>query len=144
LFPLSLRFAEELVSIKTDFVPEFDTQLKELVSEFADVTQEPRGLPPHKGIFDNKNRLTAYPKRQRRNRLSVLKYEELKRQCTDLFKLGLLRVSNSPFAASIVMVQKPDGSIRICVDYIALNECTAKDSFPLPRIDDLLDYSLSV
>jgi hypothetical protein len=37
------------------------------------------------------------------------------------------------------MVQKPDGSIRVCVDYMALNECTVKDSFPLPRIDDLLD-----
>jgi len=37
------------------------------------------------------------------------------------------------------MVRKADGSIRVCVDYIALNECIMKDSFPLPRIDDLLD-----
>jgi hypothetical protein len=37
------------------------------------------------------------------------------------------------------MVQKLDGSIRVCVDYIAWNDCTIKDSFPLPRIDDLLD-----
>ena len=37
------------------------------------------------------------------------------------------------------MVQKTDGSIRVCVDYKALNECTVKDTFPLPRIDDLLD-----
>ena len=36
------------------------------------------------------------------------------------------------------MVRKADGSIRICVDYKALNECTMKDAFPLPRIDDLL------
>jgi len=76
---------------------------------------------------------------RRRNRLSVPEYEELKRQCTDLAKQGLVRVSNSPYAAPIVMVRKPDGSIRICVDYRALNECTVKDSFPLPRIDDLLD-----
>jgi hypothetical protein len=37
------------------------------------------------------------------------------------------------------MVRKLDGSIRVCVDYKALNECIIKDSFPLPRIDDLLD-----
>ncbi len=49
-----------------DFGPESDTQLKELVTEFADVIKEPQGLPPHRGNFDRKMRLTAYPKRQRR------------------------------------------------------------------------------
>jgi hypothetical protein len=48
-------------------------------------------------------------------------------------------VSNSPYVAPIVMVRKPDNSILVCVDYRALNECVVKDSFPLPRIDDLLD-----
>jgi hypothetical protein len=48
-------------------------------------------------------------------------------------------VSYSPYAAPIVIVRKHDGPIRVCVDYRALNECTVKDSFPLPRIDDLLD-----
>jgi hypothetical protein len=37
------------------------------------------------------------------------------------------------------MVRKPDGSIRVCVDYRTLNESTMKVSFSLPRIDDLLD-----
>jgi hypothetical protein len=71
--------------------------------------------------------------------LSVLEFEEFKRQCTDLFKQGLVRVSNSPYFAPIVMVRKADGSIRVCDDYKTLNECTVKDSFPLPRIDDQLD-----
>jgi hypothetical protein len=37
------------------------------------------------------------------------------------------------------MVRKSDGSIRVCIDYRAINERTVKDSFPLPRIDDLID-----
>ena len=37
------------------------------------------------------------------------------------------------------MVRKIDGSIRVCIDYRAINERTAKDSFPLPRSDDLID-----
>ena len=64
---MSLHFSEELESIKTDFGPELDTQLEELVTQFVDVTQEPQGLPPHRGIFDHTIRLTGYPKHQRRN-----------------------------------------------------------------------------
>ena len=37
------------------------------------------------------------------------------------------------------MVRKADGSIRVCIDYLAINERTIKDPFPLPRIDDLID-----
>ena len=92
---MSLNFAEDLESIEIDFSPEMDTQLKELATEFVDVTQEPQVLPPHRGIFDHTIPLTAYPKRHRRNRLSAPEYEELKRQCDDVFKQGLLRVSNS-------------------------------------------------
>ena len=62
LLLVSLHFYEESESIKTDFGLELDIQLKELVIEFLDVTQEPQGLPPHRGIFDHKIRLTAYPK----------------------------------------------------------------------------------
>ena len=106
LFLESIHFAIELESIKTDFGPELDTQLKELVTEFTDVTQESQELPPHKGIFDHIICITAYPQQQRRNCFSVHEYEELKRQCTDIFKQGLVRVSNSPYAAPIVIVRK--------------------------------------
>ena len=83
--------------------------------------------------------MTGYPPRQRRIRLSVPEYEELKRQCTKLFEEGKNRVSKSPYAAPIVMVRKSNGSMRVCMDYHAINERTVTDSFPLPRIDDLID-----
>jgi len=37
------------------------------------------------------------------------------------------------------MVRKKDGTQRFCVDYWALNAVTMADTFPLPRVDDLLD-----
>ena len=37
------------------------------------------------------------------------------------------------------MFRKSDGSIRVCIDYHMIDERTVKDSFPIPRIDDLID-----
>jgi hypothetical protein len=50
---MSLHFVEELESMKIDFGPELDIQLKELVTEFSDVAHEPQGLPLHRGIQES-------------------------------------------------------------------------------------------
>ena len=39
----------------------------------------------------------------------------------------------------MLFVKKPDGSLRFCTDYRALNKVTVKDSYPLPRHEDLMD-----
>ena len=41
--------------------------------------------------------------------------------------------------ANIVMVKKTNGKWRICVDFTDLNNVCPNDSFPLPRIDQLID-----
>ena len=52
---------------------------------------------------------------------------------------GVIRALKSPWASSIVLVRKHDGSLRFCVIYKAFNVVTKSEVFPLPRIDDLLD-----
>ena len=41
--------------------------------------------------------------------------------------------------ANVVMVKKANGKWRMCVDYTDLNKACLKDSYPLPRIDQLVD-----
>lgn len=53
--------------------------------------------------------------------------------------MGIIQPSTSPFAFSVVLVRKADGSWRLCVDYCALNRNNVKDKFPISLIDDLLD-----
>ena len=64
---------------------------------------------------------------------------ELKKQLEELQRIGFIRPSSSPWGAPVLFVKKKDGSMRLCVDYRALNEVTIKNKYPLPRIDDLFD-----
>ncbi|XP_058603950.1 retrovirus-related Pol polyprotein from transposon 297 [Onychostoma macrolepis] len=53
---------------------------------------------------------------------------------------GIIEPASGPWTAPIVIVQKPSGEPRFCVDYQGLNRLTVKDSYPLPRIDESLDF----
>ena len=39
----------------------------------------------------------------------------------------------------IVLVPKPDGTIRLCNDFRKLNEISKFDAYPMPRIDELIE-----
>lgn len=56
-----------------------------------------------------------------------------------MLQAGVIRDSTSPFASSIVMVKKKDGSWRMCVDYRQFIQITIKDKFSILVIDELLD-----
>ena len=65
--------------------------------------------------------------------------EEIKKQIKELLKKGYIRRSSSPQGSPVLLVKKKDKSLRMVVDYRALNEVTIKDKYPLPMINDLFD-----
>jgi hypothetical protein len=54
-------------------------------------------------------------------------------------EIGWIRRSKSPAKTSILFVPKPDDSLRLCVDYRALNKVTVKNRHPLFLINETLD-----
>ena len=72
-------------------------------------------------------------------RMSPKELDELKAQIQGLLDRGWIRPSHSPFGAPVLFAAKPDGSLRMCIDYRALNAMTIKSRYPLPRIDELFD-----
>jgi len=72
-------------------------------------------------------------------RMSASELAELKKQLEDLLDKKFVRPSVSPWGASVLLVKKKDGSMRLCIDYRQLNKVTIKNRYPLPRIDDLMD-----
>jgi hypothetical protein len=65
--------------------------------------------------------------------------DEIEKEIKELLAMGHIRPSNNPFSSSVVLVLKKDGTMRMCIDYRALNKKTIKNRYPIPRIDDLID-----
>jgi len=63
---------------------------------------------------------------------------ELEKQVVELLQKGFIYQSISEWGAPVVFSTKADGSLRLYVNYRALNKMTKK-RYPLPRIDDLFD-----
>lgn len=87
------------------------------------IETEPKGKPPYKRPY----------------RMSPMELDELKLQLQGLLDRGWIRPSHSPYGSPVLFAAKADGSLRMCVDYRALNAITKKSGYPIPRIDEIFD-----
>ena len=71
--------------------------------------------------------------------MSEKELKALKDYIDNMLGKGFIRSSNSPAGAPVLFVKKKDGSLRLCVDYHALNRITRKNRYPLPLIGPLVD-----
>ncbi|CAA0820108.1 Unknown protein, partial [Striga hermonthica] len=81
----------------------------------------------------------AGPESKAPYRMAPKELQELKTQIQELLKLGFIRPSVSPWRAPVLFVKKKGSSMRMCIDYRDLNRLTAKNKYPLPKVDDLFD-----
>ena len=64
--------------------------------------------------------------------------DQLRKEVHSLAATGVLRPSFSPWSSPMVPVHKPDGSVRLCINYKKINNVTTPDPYIMPRVDDLL------
>ena len=79
------------------------------------------------------------PIKQKAHRLSQIQLTALKEELKKLIDKGLIVPSHSPWSSPIVMVPKKNGKWRLCVDYRLVNNITKKDSYALPKIQEIFD-----
>ena len=111
-----------------------------LLQEFSDVFSQ---SADDIGSYTGKHQLVidtagARPVRQRPYRTPLHLRDLLKRTIESLHQQGVIEDSSSPWSSPVVMIKKRDGDLRFCCDYRAVNTVIKHDSYPLPKIDDLL------
>lgn len=128
----------------TEYVvnPEFPKleKLKELLRRHRRVftpKDTPMDVPPEKEFHIDLIEGAVFRKQYPRH-VSPAVNDEIEREVQRWLKEGIIRRSLAPTAAPVVAVRKPDGSIRVCIDYRDLNKWTQRVHSPLPRTDDCL------
>ncbi|GKF98312.1 hypothetical protein Tco_0297095, partial [Tanacetum coccineum] len=116
--------------------------IEQVLDEFKDVipNELPKKLPPRKEV-DQTIELEpgSKPPAQSPYRMPPPKLEELRNQLKELMDTDYIRPSKSLYGASVLFQRKKDGSLRMCIDYRALNKVTIMNKYPIPLIADLFD-----
>jgi hypothetical protein len=84
------------------------------------------------------------PIKQKERRYTPERRETIRLEVNKLLEAGFIRPVDYPiWLANPVLVEKPDGSWRMCIDYTSLNKACPKDEYPLPRICQIVDSTAS-
>ena len=77
--------------------------------------------------------------RERYRRIPPHQYDEVKKHLKEMLEIDAIRKSQSPWANTVVLVRKKDGTLHFYIDLQKLNARKVKDAQTLPRIEDSLD-----
>ncbi|XP_069972959.1 retrovirus-related Pol polyprotein from transposon 412 [Penaeus vannamei] len=115
-------------------------RLRSTLTRYADVFSKGDLDLGHTGLVQHHIRMgDALPIKHAHRRIIPARREEMQRSMMEMEAQEVVEQSDSPWSSPVVLVTKKDGTKQFCVDYRSLNNVTAKDSYPLLRMDDTLD-----
>ena len=80
------------------------------------------------------------PVKQKRRSFAPERQKAINEEVGKLLQAGAVREVEYPeWLANVVLVKKENGKWRLCIDFTDVNKACPKDSFPLPRIDLIVD-----
>ena len=130
----------QIAHLKANEAP---TKVPSEYADFADVFSSKLAteLPEHTGINDHAIELVddRQPPCGPIYSLGPVELETLKAYIENNLANGFMRPSKSPAGAPILFDKKPDGRLRLCVDYRGLNNLTIKNRYPLSLVGESLD-----
>ena len=103
---------------------------------FKDLTPSEMNKCHHIELIDKNQQ----PLRQRMRPIPYSQQKAFREIIEQQLEAKIIRKSNSPYRSPVNLVLKPDGSLRVTINYKWLNQISVKNSYPLPNIEEILGH----
>ncbi|CAG5131383.1 unnamed protein product, partial [Candidula unifasciata] len=129
-YPLQPRETAQDVEINPILLDSQQQRIREVLTAHSAVLTD---KPGRTSLVEFDMKLTSTePVRQRCYPIPYAKEEALQAEIAHLLQEGIISPSESPYSASVVLLRKPSGEHRLCIDYRQLNGVTEFQAEPLP------------
>lgn len=123
------------VKISSSLTVEEQCEVKQLLLEYQDIFTD---VPNITNLGEHEIHLTTTePIRGKAYPLPHAMRETLDKEIETMLAMGIIEPSSAAYASPVVMVKKPDGSARVCVDFRKLNKITVFDPEPMPSVEEI-------
>ncbi|GKU87474.1 hypothetical protein SLEP1_g1867 [Rubroshorea leprosula] len=143
IVPFNPDAPERTVKIGTKLTEEERTELLEFLrvnqDVFAWTTDEMPGIPVELTVHKLSTDPTRRPVVQKRRLFGPEKQAAIDEEIQKLLRAGFIRrVEYSEWVSNPVLIKKPNGKWRMCIDFTNLNDACPKDPHPLPNVEKLV------
>ncbi|XP_078235026.1 uncharacterized protein LOC144583991 [Pogona vitticeps] len=132
-----VKYNPDEVKISPALTQDQQQELKVLLTKYHKVFSNKPGIV--KGVMHRIHTGDAPPQAVSPYRVTGPYRDKVRKELDEMLRENIIVPSSSPWSSPIVLVDKPDGSIRFCVDYRKLNCVTTPDAYPMPRLDNLIE-----
>ena len=125
------------VKISTDLNEDQQREVRQLLEEYSDVLTD---IPGKTNLAECNIELTDdIPFRVKAYPVPYALKKEMDKEVSEMMKADIIESSVSEYASSPVVLRKPDGSVRYCIDFRKLNAKTVFDAEPVPNQEVILN-----
>ena len=125
------------VKISTDLNEDQQREVRQLLEEYSDVLTD---IPGKTNLAECNIELTDdIPFRVKAYPVPYALKKEVDKEVSEMMKADIIESLVSEYASSPVVVRKPDGSVRYCIDFRKLNAKTVFDAEPVPNQEGILN-----
>ena len=123
------------MKVNPELSEQHQTEIRELLDEYKDIFTD---VPNITNLGEHKIKLTTNePIKGKAYSLPHAMRETLDKEIDSMLAMGVIEESSAAYASPVVMVKKPDGSTRVCIDYRKLNSATVFDPEPMPTAEKI-------
>ena len=136
----TMVFSKDSVGLM-EISPDEREELRKLLYEFADRFAFNPNKPTTTSMVMHEIKTGSHPPiRAKPYPMARIQEETIKEHVKEMLTNEIIEpVTDSPWGFPIVLIKKPDGKWRFCVDFRKLNAVTQTSSYPIPLMSELLD-----